>query len=81
MSNIQFEDSNYRAPNYSSSSGRGMANWLIQKGLVKNEAAAEIFLLVVALIFLGISIFLYTSSNNTPESYIDDVGPKETFVK
>lgn len=71
MSTVQFEDSNYQAKNYSNNSNRGMANWLIQKGWVKNEAAAEIFLLTVAIIFLGISIFLYTSSNNTQTPYID----------
>ncbi len=79
MSTVQFEDSNYQAKNYSNNSNRGMANWLIQKGWVKNEAAAEIFLLVVAIIFLGVSIFLYTSSNNTPEPYIDDVTLEETI--
>ncbi len=59
MSDIQFEDSNYRAQNYSTNSNTGLTSWLVKKGWVKNEAAAEIFLFIVAIIFFALAAMLF----------------------
>ncbi len=59
MGDIQFEDSNYRAQNYSTNSNTGLTSWLVTKGLVKNEAAAEIFLFIIAIIFFILAAIMF----------------------
>ncbi len=65
MSDIQFEDSNYRVQSYSTNSNTGLTSWLVRKGLVKNEAAAEIFLLIMAIIFFILAAMMFFNDNKS----------------
>lgn len=77
MEGVQFEDNNidtYMKKHITRKPS--IATFLVSKGIASNEAQANVMLLVVAVIFLGLSAFLFTSStkqaNTEPQFQIPD---------
>ncbi len=58
-----------------------MVNFLLNKGIVKNEKQATIVLLLCILIFLGLSVFILRSAliNDEQLIYIDKYGREIPF--
>lgn len=46
---------------------RGFSKFLIDKEIVKDQNTAEYLLIIVSIIFLGISIYLFTNLNDSPK--------------
>lgn len=66
MSNLQFEDDyqgggyNYQAPS------KGIAGFLVDKGIAKDKKTAEIIMLVFAVIGIGLSFIFLRNIYGTP---------------
>lgn len=63
MSNIEFDaDQQFRRQAYASqlqrNSGRGMAGWLVKKGIIKDESQASGIFVIVIVINCAIAAFL-----------------------
>lgn len=77
MEGVQFEDNNidiYMKQHIAKKPT--IATFLVKKGIASNEAQANVMLLVVAVIFLALSAFLFTASakrgNITPTYQISN---------
>lgn len=42
----------------------GTANFLLRHGLAPNEMSANVILLIAAMVFIGLSVFIYNYTNN-----------------
>jgi hypothetical protein len=77
MNDIQFEEGYNQINNqyyHGSSNERGIAAWLINKGIVKSAKSAQLALLVVAVLCFGLAFYLI-SGNNQPTSQNETLPP------
>ena len=80
MSNVDFgegQNTGGFSRVYQNPEAKGMVGLLIKWGVTKDEKIANLFLLVLALIFFGISIYLATSFLIPPKAPVgqtDDIG-------
>jgi hypothetical protein len=75
MNNIQFEEGYNQVNNQyyrANSNERGMAAWLIKKGLVKDTKAAQVILLVAAILCFGLAFYLINRNNQTTPPKTDN---------
>lgn len=68
MSGIEFEENNYQySPgSYTNSSQNKMAEWMIDKGLAKDQKSAEVIMIVATVIFFGAAIWVFANTFSTP---------------
>jgi hypothetical protein len=86
---IEFQEENFNNQQFSQNidqkSGSVMVDFLIRKGVVKDAATANIFLVVVALIFIVISIYLFVygfelpGASSVPPVQVDPVLQQESL--
>jgi hypothetical protein len=72
MSNVQFEEEGYPiiSANLVKSQHSGIVDFLIKKGIFKNEKQAQFFILIIIFIFFSVAFFLF----------IKNVVPKKTEI-
>jgi hypothetical protein len=76
MSGVQFNDEDFSAGNFpyqNNSQQSGIVGWLVQKGLAKDQKAAEIILIIVTLVCFGIAIYLTIDRNRVPQANPSDL--------
>lgn len=79
MSNLQFDEDYQGGYNYSSPS-KGMAGWLVDKGLVKDKKSAEMIMVVFAVAGIIFSIYMLRRTYGSPTTQFDgglDFGAEE----
>lgn len=68
MSNIKFEDDFQRSTASYGLPPKGMAGWLVDKGVVPNKKTAEIVLLIVTVLCFALTFYVIRSNFITPSS-------------
>jgi hypothetical protein len=65
MSEINFEENNFNNyQNYSLPEERGMIGWLLKKNIIKDKKTAEIFLILISIVFLSLAFYIQKNRNN-----------------
>jgi hypothetical protein len=59
MPGVQF-DENYTNPNFNNRTNpeKGLANWLVNKGIAKNKKVAEYIMIGITIAFFALSFFI-----------------------
>lgn len=69
MEGVQFEDNNIDTyMKHHVVKKPTIATFLVKKGIASNEAQANVMLLVIAVLFLAISAFLFTASTKKADT-------------
>ena len=77
MSNVEFPGEQYnKGVEFDTPKESPMVKWVMKTGLVRDEKQANIVLLVVAVVFFGITWWLIAGGNSTPatkQTYLEDI--------
>lgn len=79
---VEFENNSYSSNNYGGAPKKvgGVTGFIMKLGLAKNQKGANkvmVFIIVLALLWIGFSMFASDGNNGAQTIYIEDLTPEQ----